>query len=431
MGVLFWPFHAIANFLRSRRLWKGILIFLIALMLLSISRSTHVLSPAQSAARGYEYGLVRWEVSNFFDKWVNQAKEFIPGLGSSDEEKRRALDRYLELNNAITVSESELDYEISSTHPDPDRLILLRKTLDVLESERRGLRDDVEELLESTIDAVLRDLGIGKLTALTWPPVDFRMDATPPVLITSPREIIQRKDSILIDADIALEERELIEAKVFELDSDLSAIVLSTGGVATFPAVIPDDRDLLPTLDVAAHEWLHAYLIFRPLGRAYWSSSEMTTLNETVANIFGEEVGRFAYARLTGETLAPIEQIGSGRPSDMDVETFSFRAFMRETRITTDEMLLDGDIEGAESYMEDRRIELQEHEIFIRKINQAYFAFKGSYGDNPASVSPIGAQVRELRTYVKSVGDLVKAVQSVTTYKEFIDVLESKRTEHG
>lgn len=405
------------------------MIFTIVVLLLFTPRGTRVLGPAQSAARGYEYGLVGWEFSNFFDKWVHQVKEFIPGLGSSEEEKRRDLERYLELNVEIAAAESELDETVSAAEPDRDRLASLQETLTGLESERRGLRNDVEELLESTIDAVLRDLDIGEFGPLTWPPVDFRMDSTPRVLITSPRDRIQRKDSILIDADITLTERDTVETRVYDLDPGLSAVVLATGGVATFPTVIPDDRDLLSTLDVAAHEWLHAYLIFKPLGRAYWSSGDLTTLNETVADIFGEEVGRLAYARLTGEVLPPPDPFISEPPLESDPDEFSFRVFMRETRLTTDEMLADGDIEGAEAYMEDRRIELQEHGIFIRKINQAYFAFNGSYGDNPASVSPIGAQVRELRTYVENVGDLVEVIQGTTSYEGFLDALERKRTE--
>ncbi|MBT3942627.1 MAG: hypothetical protein HOC77_04905 [Chloroflexi bacterium] len=431
LRVLSWPFRSIWKTLKSRRLWKGALILFVVVLLLFTSRSTRVLSPAQSAARGYEYGLVGWEVSNFLDKWVHQVKEFILGLGASEEEKRQDLDRYLELNDEIASAEGELDRAASAAEPDPELLASLQEALDRLESERRGLRNDVEELLESTIDAVLRDLDIGELGPLTWPPVDFRLDSTPRVLITSPRDRIQRRESILIDADITLAQREDIETKVYDLDPDLSSIVLGTGGVATFPTVIPDDRDLLSTLDVAAHEWLHAYLIFKPLGRAYWGSSDLTTLNETVANIFGEEVGRIAYERITGETLPPPAPFIPEPPEDPDPDAFSFREFMRETRLTTDEMLAEGEIEGAEAYMEERRIELQDHGIFIRKINQAYFAFNGSYGDNPASVSPIGAQVQELRTYVENVGDLVKAIQGTNSYAGFIETLERERADGG
>ena len=210
-------------------------------------------------------------------------------------------------------------------------------------------------------------------------------------------------------------------------NSGLSAIVLGTGGVATFPTVIPHDRDLLSTLDVAAHEWLHAYLIFKPLGRGYWSSGDLATLNETVANLFGEEVGRLTYEHITGETLPPpdpfIAEIAANSGE------FNFHEFMRQTRLNVDEILGDGNVYGAEAYMEQRRIELHGHGIFIRKINQAYFAFNGSYGDNPASVSPIGEQVQELRKYVENVADLVKAIQGITSYEGFLQRLDLQRSE--
>ncbi len=394
-------------------------------LLVFTPRSTRILSPAHAAARGYESGLVGWEASNFLDKWVHRAREFIPWVGTSAEEKRERLDRYLALNDEIKSAKRDIEREASESAPRSDQLTSLQDRLDDLENERSGLRNDVEELMESAIDAVLRDLGIGEIGPLTWPPVDFRLDSTPRVLVTSPRDGIKRLESILIDSAITLTERQIVEDSVYD-NSGLSAIVLGTGGVATFPTIIPKDRDLLSTLDVAAHEWLHAYLIFKPLGRAYWSSGDLTTVNETVANLFGEEVGRLTYERITGETLPPPKPFIP--ETDPDSDEFSFRDFMRETRLKVDGILADGNVYGAEAYMEQRRIELHEHGIFIRKINQAYFAFNGLYGDNPASVSPIGEQVQELRAYVENAADLVKAIQGTTSYEGFLNRLDRERS---
>ena len=432
LRVVTWPWRISYRALRKRRFWKGFLVIVLVVMLLAIPRSTRVLSPAEYAARGYEYGLVGWEVNNFLDKWVHRVRELLPGVGSSTQEKREALARYLMLNEEIEVARDDLD-GASAAGQDDDELVTLLERVDDLESERRELRNDVEELLESAIDAILKELDIGELGPLTWPPVDFRLDSTPRVLITSPRDRISRIESILIDPGITLAERETIEETIHE-GSDLSGIVLGTGGVATFPTVIPDDRDLLSTLDVAAHEWLHAYLIFRPLGRAYWDGDDLTTLNETLANMFGEEVGRAAYERVTGETLPPPEPfIPEMTPNadNGDPGGFNYRAFMRETRLHTDDLLAEADIDGAEAYMERRRVELQDHGIFIRKINQAYFAFTGSYGDDPASVSPIGAQIQEFRTYVENAGELVKAIQGVDSYEKFVQRLDRERSAHS
>ena len=77
--------------------------------------------------------------------------------------------------------------------------------------------------------------------------------------------------------------------------------------------------------------------------------------------------------------------------------------------------------------MDERRIELQEHRFFIRKINQAYFAFNGTYGDSPASISPIGGQVDELRSLVSDVGDMLRLTRGISSYDEFLRILEETR----
>ena len=68
-----------------------------------------------------------------------------------------------------------------------------------------------------------------------------------------------------------------------ELEGEYSALVVDTGGVATFPAVVGASANVQYTLRTVAHEWFHHYLVFYPLGRNYWSSGEMVTINETVA----------------------------------------------------------------------------------------------------------------------------------------------------
>jgi hypothetical protein len=92
---------------------------------------------------------------------------------------------------------------------------------------------------------------------------------------------------------------------------------------------------------------------------------------------------------------------------------------MRETRLRTDDLLGAGDIDGAEAWMEQRRVELQDHGYYIRKLNQAFFAFNGSYGDSPSSVSPIAPQLWALRGDVDGPGELLKAMRGISSYAEF------------
>ena len=97
---------------------------------------------------------------------------------------------------------------------------------------------------------------------------------------------------------------------------------------------------------------------------------------------------------------------------------------MRETRLRADELLAAGNIEEAEVYMEERRRVFVENGHLIRKLNQAYFAFYGTYATSAASVSPIGGQMEELRRRSGSVGEFLKTVAEFGTYQEFLDYLE-------
>ena len=77
----------------------------------------------------------------------------------------------------------------------------------------------------------------------------------------------------------------------------------------------------------------------------------------------------------------------------------------------------------AESYMETRRRMFVEHGHPIRKLNQAYFAFNGTYAESPASVSPIGGQVRRLRELSPDFGAFMSLISGVSSYSEFLDIL--------
>ena len=72
-------------------------------------------------------------------------------------------------------------------------------------------------------------------------------------------------------------------------------------------------------------------------------------------------------------------------------------AYREIAQACADEMLAQGDVEGAEEYMEERRRFLVSLGYYIRKLNQAYFAFHGSYSTSPTSVDPIGEALQRLR----------------------------------
>jgi hypothetical protein len=151
----------------------------------------------------------------------------------------------------------------------------------------------------------------------------------------------------------------------------------------------------------------------------------MTAINETVANIFGNEIGDLVYREYETTARVPVSFNPRILPQTQQ-DPFDFRREMRETRLTTEELLSEGRIEEAEAYMEERRLFLAENGHYIRKLNQAYFAFHGNYADSPASVSPLFDQLSRLRASSPTLGDFIREVASVSSQEEFLELYETK-----
>ena len=105
--------------------------------------------------------------------------------------------------------------------------------------------------------------------------------------------------------------------------------------------------------------------------------------------------------------------------------SFDFNAAMRQIRQNVDAYLANGQIDQAEQYMNGQRDYLQTQGYYIRKLNQAYFAFYGTYADTPAYTNPIGTTVQDVRNESNSIKDFLNAVANVTSVKG-LDKLETK-----
>jgi hypothetical protein len=73
--------------------------------------------------------------------------------------------------------------------------------------------------------------------------------------------------------------------------------------------------------------------------------------------------------------------------------------------------------------MEQMREYLARNGYYIRKLNQAYFAFYGTYSDTPGSVSPIGGYLKELRQGSHSLGDFIKTASGISSYEELLKTI--------
>jgi len=371
-----------------------LLLSIVTLVLLGAVQGSDSPSPSDVAVSPYKYSLFRWEVDHFLDKWVNKFQEILPW--NSEPSREASIVQVQEFFDLITEIR-ELERESADGNA---------ARIEELRQRRSDMQTDVEETVESEISAILVEEGFSSRIGVIFPPVDTVFAASPGVLIISPRDRIDQTSSTLLKPGIPGDVRDELEEVIFREDG-VSALIVSTSGVATYPSVVSATGTLHDALVITAHEWLHHWFFFQPLGQHFWDSGDMTTLNETAASIGGELIGDRAFTAMTGEVVVR-EDDEDIDPADPDA--FDFEAAMRETLIEAEALLAEGKIEEAESYMEERRQFIDDNGIYIRKINQAFFAFHGSYATGAASVSPIGDLLEELRDESDSVEEFLKTV---------------------
>ncbi|MCI0784423.1 MAG: hypothetical protein J4O00_06465 [Chloroflexi bacterium] len=362
---------------------------------------------AEAAANRNSFNLVTWELKHLPQKWLYKIGSVFRDEEGSDD---GALHRYFELGDEIDRLANEV--------PGSDALARA-------EDERGGLEARVEDIIEGRVTSVLEEQNLAlepplfSDLGLIFPPVDFEIDPPPRVLAVSPRERIDLDESYLLTPGLSNETALAIEAGVEADDPDVSALVVTTGGVATYPSVIREGRSYERLVDTVFHEWLHQYLIFFPLGRTYIKGGESRTLNESVANIAGSELARLYFEKYGPLEAEPPPTPGqsptpSAAPDPLD-DPFDFGAEMRALRLDVEELLAAGRIEEAEALMERKRDEFEAKGRYIRRLNQAYFAFYGFYADTPASIDPIGPKLAALLERAGSPGEFVRQASAITS----------------
>ncbi len=403
-------------------------IALVSLLMLFLRGDVFTLSPAQKVSSEYAFDLIGWHFTNSLSKWTHRLVMFVPGQTVSDADRLALVYEYFRLGRVEDDLKNRIDAAASREAASEPEVSRLQSEVERAHRLRLSIRNDVEEALESEISSAIRAEGMGLLGEVVFPPVDIRLVETPKALITSPRDRIERQEGVLLDSDISVESREEVEAYLLESE-DLSALVIDIGGVATYPASVYHGADLNGTLSIMAHEWLHHYLFLHPLGRNMFNSPEMLVLNETVADLGGRELGELARQGIESRMPVTVPAAFGVTPDILDAAPmpagdFDFRREMRQTRLTADALLSRGEIEIAEAYMETRRKMFVANGHPIRKLNQAYFAFNGTYAESPASVNPIGGQVRRLRELSPNFGAFMSLVSGAASYSEFLELLD-------
>jgi hypothetical protein len=364
--------------------------------------------PIDAVANRNAYDVLAWELQHLPEKWAYRlANAFAE---SNEKEEDETVRRYFELAAAISAAES--------AGPSAE----LREA----RRERDALENDFEDIMESRISDLLEDNGlymnppIFSDIDLFFPPLDFELDSPPRVLAVSPRDRIELERSYLLTPGLELEDVEAIEEET-EDTGDVSALVVQTGGVATYPSVIPELASYGDMVETVIHEWLHQYLVFFPLGRSYFGGEETRTLNETVANMAGRELA----AQFIERHVEPVPP----PPPPAVAADFVLAEEMRSLRQRVQDLLDAGEVGQAEELMETKRADFEEAGAYFRRINQAYFAFHGSYADTPSSIDPIGPKMELLRKRAGSVGAFVRLARDLAAEDELDELLARQEGE--
>lgn len=372
----------------------------------------------------YVFSITEWELGNFFNKWGYSLEQFFIPQKIPQQESVQRVEDYLSLAQNASSLQDTINRDKAEDNSSQADIESLEAQLAQLTKQMHSLQDQVEAIVEGQISSVLSDEGLDKTINLAgginilFPPVDFQFQEEPNVLIVSPRDKIELTKTILLSPDLSLEQEEDMENEVAAIG--MSGLVQRVGGVATYPSIIPQDISLQYLLSAVAHEWMHHYFYFHPLGRNYWANYDMTSINETAADLGGSEIGQLVYQRYYAQTG---NETTSPPPATPSQPAFDFNKEMRQIRVTVDQMLAQGQIDEAEQYMEQMREYLARNGYYIRKLNQAYFAFYGTYSDQPGSVSPIGGYLQELRQESPSLGDFIKTVSGIASYDQLLHAI--------
>ena len=339
--------------LSRRRLWRPlrrvVLAVFIAGLLLLAGGGDYRPTAVDLAAAPYRYNILAWELNHLPGGWLRRLVARWPGRETLTEPERNAQAReFFALGQELRRWEQRRQLAGVAVHPPSIQELA---SLARLDARRRELRPAAEIAVEQAISQALTEQGIVTSWGGVFPPVDVVFGGPPHLLMVSPRDRIYAQQSALLRPELSDRIKAEIEAELRRSD-DLSALVEDTGGLSVYPSLALDTVGLRYALEIAAHEWLHQWLFFRPLGRNFRASPEMLTLNETVASIAGAELGQQAYAAMTG-TPPPGPPLSDPaapppEPPAASRNIFDFTAEMRQTRRRAEELLAAGQIAAAE-----------------------------------------------------------------------------------
>jgi len=332
---------------------------------------------------------------------------------------------YNDLLNRISAAENELTRVFSDPAvADPMAAsAALRAELAGLRRSQSGRQNLVESILQEQVSAELRAQGFA-VGGEVVPPVLFRFTPIPMGLIVSPRDAIRQDANVQLLPGLTLEQQIALENET-ERRLGVSALVVPFGGLGTFPTMIMETTYTSWVVEAVTHEWTHIYLYLTPLGMGYETSPELRTINETAASLIGKAIGREVVRHNYPEWASALPEVPMAAASThgglaAPLLEFDYQREMHVTRVETDRLLGLGMIDEAEAYLEQRRRFFAEHGHIIRRLNQAFFAFYGTYADSPGErgEDPVGPAVVKLFEQCPTAGAFLRVVSQVTSFAQ-------------
>ena len=393
-------------------------------------------------AREHAFSLARWEVETLSARALHLVRPaWAPG--QNPDADRQVVLRYHAITGELERLQAERD-QIEASEAGSlraERLAALSRQAEAVKTERARLTSAVETIVAWQIGQVLaeQDIRHGPLeiaprphfpfvsTTIT-PGVAFRLGQPPNLLVVAPRDRIEVVGSVLLDSDLSYEEVSQLEESADRLG--VASLVTPIGGLAAYPAMVPASASVHGSLETITHEWIHHYLVFRRLGLSYFQSYEMRTINETVADMVGEELADLVYARYYAQP-DELSALGasSTRPAHGPGQQPTFGELMRQIRVEVERYLAQGDVAGAEAYMAEQQRELARRGYHVRRLNTAYLSFFGAYA---GSANPFEERLRAIRRESGSLRAFLERVSEVGSATDLDALLSgSIRSERG
>jgi hypothetical protein len=376
----------------------------------------------------YRFHLAEWEVATL----ARRARMAIfPSSPVADPVQ--TVVRYFALGQQENVLTGQQDHWLVRQASDPtaaERARALQTRIDRIEATRETLKPAVEQIISEQVDAQLHQDGVrpGLLTfhrsnqfpfLRPWliPGVFFGLSRLPHLLVVAPRDRIEIISTALLDTQLSPRASEQIETSTDRLG--VSSVVIQIGGLAAYPAMIPTDESLSDTLITIAHEWAFHYLALHPLGERYFASYDMATINESLVDLVGHEVGPQVYDRYYRPALeAEAAKAGPAPTSTAPPATPappSFETLLRHIRIVVQADLARGDVASADAYMAQQQRALLQDGYDVPRLNTAYLAFYGWYAEGGNPYAPLLVTIRRksgsLRAFLADVQNVTGPAQ--------------------